>query len=83
MTILYGPRKINKRIGKVTFDLGVGKGVKGYITLYVSYFMETIVQQVTISKDLIPIDEGHMVHDYAHVEKYNHTKVSCVVERVA
>ena len=60
-TILYVPCKMNKRIWKVTCELGIPKGGKEYITLYVSYFMETVVQQVTISKDILLIDEVHMV----------------------
>ena len=61
--ILYGPCKINKRIGKVSCDLGLPKEGKEYITFYVSYFMEITMHQVTISKDLLPTNEGNMVYD--------------------
>ena len=48
-------------MGKVT--CGLPKGGKEYITLYISYFMEIVVEQGTIPKDILPNDEGHMVRD--------------------
>jgi hypothetical protein len=79
----YGPYRITRRIGEVSYKLELPKGSKIHNVFHVSFLKKAVGQYITTSKELPPLDEeGQTKEVLEHKERRLRSRIigECLVK---